>query len=201
MMIKKMFGENKDKPIITALDKEEIERNIYDFLRARHEIERLCIDEIRFTFFQVRTKLAKEALVQKATEVLTLITTKTAEIVTDNIARITKSYQDMCDKMLSQPKNELELVELKNFIADTDINLLKISNEVDCVELYLDLFERVSHPYSDKHIENFYELRTWPQEIKIALIEGQRNTNAQEQKFTEKLENEKEIFAQELLEL
>ena len=92
MMIKKMFGENKDKPIITTLDKEEIERNIFDFLRARHEIERLCIDEIRFTFFQVRTKLAKEALVQKASEVLTLITTKTAEIVTDNIARITKSY-------------------------------------------------------------------------------------------------------------
>jgi hypothetical protein len=33
--------------------------------------------------------------------------------------------------MLSQPKNEIELVELKNFIAETEINIAKIKSEVN----------------------------------------------------------------------
>jgi len=59
----------------------------------------------------------------------------------------------MYDRMLSSPKNELELVELKNFIAETEVNLAKIRNEVDCVQSYLELFEKVSYSYSEKNIE------------------------------------------------
>lgn len=51
----------------------------------------------------------------------------------------------MYDKMLSQPKNEVELVELKNYIAETEVNLAKVKNEVDFVYEYLVIFEKVSH--------------------------------------------------------
>ena len=78
----------------------------------------------------------------------------------------------MYDRMLSQPKNEIELVELKNFIAETDVNLSKIKAEVDCVEAYLGVFEMASYQYSEKNIENFWFLKSWPLEVKIALIEG-----------------------------
>jgi dynein heavy chain len=169
-MMKRMFGDPKEKPTVSNLDLEEITRNIFDYQRAKHEIEKLCIDEKTFSFFQVRTKVAKEALTQKASEILGAILTRSADIVTDNITRITQAYQDMCDRMLSSPKNEIELVELKNFIAETEVNLAKIRNEVDCVLTYLDLFEKVSHPYSEKNIEylslligrNFWYLKSWP---------------------------------------
>jgi len=46
-----MFGDLKDKPFILYLDMEEIEKNIFDYLRARNEIEKLCIDEKTFSFF------------------------------------------------------------------------------------------------------------------------------------------------------
>jgi hypothetical protein len=50
--------------------------------------------------------------------------------------------------MLSTPSDEFQLVELKNFIAETEVNLAKIRKEVDCVREFLELFEEVSFQFS-----------------------------------------------------
>jgi hypothetical protein len=81
----------------------------------------------------------------------------------------------MYNKMLSQPENEFQLVELKNFIAETEVNLAKVRKEVDCIYEYLDLFEHVCFAFNFSQIENFFMLMVWPYEIRVALVEGSRN--------------------------
>lgn len=88
----------------------------------------------------------------------------------------------MFDKMMSQPKNEIELVEVKNFIGETEVNLAKIHNEVVCVYMYLQMFEKVFYSYGEKNIEylliliyqyrNFWFLKMWPLDIREALLDG-----------------------------
>lgn len=39
----------------------------------------------------------------------------------------------MSEKMKTMPKNESELVELKNYISECEVNLSKTKTEVDCV--------------------------------------------------------------------
>jgi hypothetical protein len=52
------------------LEIEEIKGRIGDFQRARLEIQKLCADEMAFSFFQVRTRAAKDILTAKASEIL-----------------------------------------------------------------------------------------------------------------------------------
>lgn len=37
----------------------------------------------------------------------------------------------MCEKILQEPKDEQEMVMLKNFIAEAEVNLAKLANEVN----------------------------------------------------------------------
>ena len=108
----------------------------------------MCTDEVSFSFFQVKTKSAKDILTQKANEILQAILQRLSEIVSDNIQSVQKNYDRMYHKMLSSPADEFQLVELKNFIAETEVNLAKIRKEVDCIFEYLELFEQVCFAFT-----------------------------------------------------
>ncbi len=66
-IIKKLFP---DKTAITYYDKEEIEKKLAEIWQAKKSIETLDIDEVNCGLFQVRTKFAKETLVNRAIEIL-----------------------------------------------------------------------------------------------------------------------------------
>ncbi|CAD8081115.1 unnamed protein product [Paramecium sonneborni] len=198
-MMKRLFGDSKEKPSITYIELDKIKEKLQFYLQTVYQIERICIDEKNFQFFQVKTKQAKQTLIQKSQEIISGILNRLNEVLTDNIQRIGKLYQDMCEKILEEPKEEHEMVQLKNFIAETEVNLAKLGNEVNMLFQTLDLLHYYQYQYDNKEIENLWLLKQWPAEIKIALVEGQRNVNIKEAKFTEKLDQEKEQFIRELL--
>ena len=69
-------------------------------------------------------------------------------------------------------------MELKKFIQECDVNLAKMKLEVDCVAWYLKIFEVYGHDIPFEYIENFYVLKTYPSEVKMAVMEGQRVSNS-----------------------
>ncbi|CAK93776.1 unnamed protein product (macronuclear) [Paramecium tetraurelia] len=200
-ILKSLFGDISKKPIITSLDKDEIQKKLNDFINAKLQIQRLCLDEKNEQFFQIKTRIAKENLIQKANEFVSSILKQCSEIVTDNISRLSVEYNDMSERITKQPKNEAELVELKTYIAEHEVNLAKKKQEVDCLYDYLTIFEEMSHTFEDKNLYEFWNLYSFPPEIKNHVIEGQRKANLQEQKFIENLDNEKDKFQGELREL
>ena len=76
--------------------------------------------------------------------------------------------------MKTPPKNEQELIELKNFLGESEANLLKAKSEVDCISLYLNLFAKYSHEFPFEQVENYYLLKQWPSEVKMSFMEGTR---------------------------
>lgn len=132
-VLKQLFGESKEKMNILMLEQEEIHTKLQEFYQAKFDIERLCLDERNEQFFQIRTRVAKENLISRANEFIQSILNRCSEIVLDNYNRIMASYQEMYDRIMKQPKNEQELVELKNYLAENDVNLAKMRKEVDCV--------------------------------------------------------------------
>ncbi|CAD8161959.1 unnamed protein product [Paramecium pentaurelia] len=198
-LMKRLFGDSKEKPAITYIELDKIKEKLNYYLQTIFSIERLCIDEKNFSFFQVKTKQAKLTLIQKSQEIINGILNRLSEVLTDNISRISKLYQDMCERILEEPKEEHEMVQLKNFIAETEVNLAKLANEVNMLFQTLDLLHQYQYQYDNKEIENLWFLKQWPAEIRIALVEGQRNVHLKETKFTEKLDQEKELFIRELL--
>ncbi|KAM3134228.1 hypothetical protein pb186bvf_013648 [Paramecium bursaria] len=201
-LMKQLFGDSTSTTIaITNLDQDIIQQKLQDFIDAKYQIQRLCLDEKNEQFFQIRTRIAKENLISKANEVISQILSKCAEIVKHNVTQIGAEYQLMQTLLTKQPKKESELIDLKNYLAENDINLAKRKQEVDTVFSYLVMFETQSYSYDHDEEDKFWELHWWPQEIKNSVIEGSRKAQNQELKFMEQLENEKDKFLGELREL
>lgn len=59
----------------------------------------------------------------------------------DNSIRIENTYNDMVKKLSEFPKNEKELVELKNHIAEHEVNLAKLKSEVLAILKFLKILE------------------------------------------------------------
>ena len=82
------------------IEKEEIENKLAELWKAKKTIERLANDEVNCGLFLVRTRQAKEILVNRASEIITDILKKIQEICTDNIKNIRKSYEERQKKLL-----------------------------------------------------------------------------------------------------
>ena len=73
--------------------------------------------------FRMKTKLAKENLMQKIMELNQLILSTGISAFVENVGRIAKEYSETCSRMKKIPKDEYELVEMKAFMANVE-NLL-----------------------------------------------------------------------------
>lgn len=69
----------------------------------------------------------------KANEVITAILQRLNDICLENIERIGKTYAEMTEKILKHPSNERELVDLKLTIAENEVQLAKLTTEVNAV--------------------------------------------------------------------
>lgn len=198
-VLKQFFGDSKEKILVDNLDRETIRKSLQAFVQAKDEISTLCINEKNCYFFQVRTQNCKETLITKANELIQHVLVKISEICTENIELISKTYMEMHEKITLTPKNEEELVLLKSFLDAHMLNLTKLNTRVNNVNAFLDILEEYCFDFSQKTLESFWELKSWPPGIQEAVLEGTRTARNQEAKFTENLENSKEKFAKELM--
>ena len=115
-IFKNMFGESKERIIIDNISPELVDAEIDEFVKARSEIERLCVSQKHCGFFRVNTSQAKEGLINRANELIKTILDKVSDICKDNVDRIAENYTQMYNKISQFPKNEKELFDLKAVI-------------------------------------------------------------------------------------
>ncbi|CAD8115295.1 unnamed protein product [Paramecium sonneborni] len=200
-VLKSLFGDVSKQPIITQLDRDKISKKLSDFKNAKFQIGSSCLDQKNEQFFQISTIEGKKKLKERADDFIKNILEQCSVIVKNNILRLRQEYSDMSERLIKQPKNEAELIELKTYIAEHEVNLAKKKYEIDCIYDYLTMFEDMNYNFPEQDFEGFWNLYSCPSEIKNHVIEGQRKANLQEQKFMENLDNEKDKFQGELKEL
>ena len=59
----------------------------------------------------------------------------------DNSLRIAETYSQMMDFLSVNPKDENELVELKLHIAENEVDLAKLKQEVNAILRFLDILD------------------------------------------------------------
>ncbi|KAL4494234.1 hypothetical protein ABPG73_018753, partial [Tetrahymena malaccensis] len=198
---KLLFGEAKEKPLIQDINPQDVDLKIQEYFIAKKEIEKQCIDQKNCHFFQVRTKQAKNDLVHKADEFVQSILQKVDLLCFDNIERIQKTYEDICDKLKKIPQNEEELVALKAQIKENEVNLAKIANEVNCVGEFLKILEKYCFSQKEVSTEQFFLLKVQPATVLEAAMEGNRTYEIYESKFRNNLEIEKDGFQNTIVDI
>lgn len=89
--------KEKDKEKVSIhvmnLDKDEIKNKLEEYSQAKYNIERLATDEVNCGLFQVRTRAAKDILVNQINEVMQEILKKINDMVFENTTRIGVLYE------------------------------------------------------------------------------------------------------------
>ena len=187
--MKKLFPE---KSTITYLDKDEIEGKLSELYNAKKNLEKIAIDEVNCGLFQVRTRAAKETLINRAVEIMNEILKKILEICSEGIKNTKKSYEDRKKKLSPDEPNQLnedELKELHKLVSENDTTMQKLKNEVDTIANYFLTLEKYLYKIDDLTFGSFWSLKEWPQRIRDAVGEAQRVIQEREAKLSEKLEN------------
>ena len=81
-------------------------------------------------------------------------------------------------------------------MTDFELKLSKMDKQVNKVYQFLEILEDYGHEYPDKIF--FWKLKTFPQEIRLAAIEGKRSATKKGAEFMDALDEEKGNFGKEL---
>ena len=180
------------KPSIPKLQEE-----LAKFRQAKDEIQHLHTNTINYDFFQVECVQIKDDLRVKIDLVIKELLDRISKYCEDEVNKIEKEYSEINSKIKETPTNEDALFELKNFAKSVK------SKDLELVKKLRDTFNHKSiledyHFYLDNDIvEKMWFIKTYPRDVEIALKEGINRLSIAEDKFRQKLEDEKDQWSSE----
>lgn len=98
--------------------------------------------------------------------------------------RIHDNYNDMYNKITQFPKNEKELFALKAVIQQHEENIKNNEKSIKCIENFLSLltkypfYIRFCFQYAEQNMEVYWSLKNYPYEIKTAVFDGSKASQA-----------------------
>jgi hypothetical protein len=144
---------------------EEIKEQIEHYQQAYYEIMTLSEDEVNYRIFRVMAKKFKLELSDQATKIKDKILEATYNYCVETVNDVYKTYTMMQDKITHEPKDERELIDSKDFIAQapamSDANLETLKE----VYRHFIMLEEFSYMYKDQDIESYWFMRVWPLKI------------------------------------
>ena len=84
LIIRSLFGDFKEVIIIDEIQREKVEQQLDKFIRARSQIERLCVSVKNCGFFRVNLVQAKETLISRCNELIRMVLQKVRLICNTN---------------------------------------------------------------------------------------------------------------------
>ena len=187
-------GENKDekKPL------EEIEAQIQHYAQAYYEIMTLKEDEVNFNIFKVVVKRLKQDLGEQAIKIQERIMDATYQYANDTVAEINSTYMMMQQKICHEPKNEVELIETRDFISGAIAMDADLLAKLKVVGQHHEMLEKFSYMYKEKDIDIFFNMRIWTLRIQAFLGDAKTMMTDKQEIFSTNLEREKEQFQVQL---
>jgi hypothetical protein len=122
----------------------------------------------------------------------------TYQYCNDTVAEINSTYMMMQQKICHEPKNEIELIETREFISgaiaqDNDLLLL-----LKTVGQHHEMLEKFSYMYKEKDIDIFFNMRIWTLRIQAFLGDAKQMMSDKQEIFSTNLERDKEQFQVQL---
>jgi dynein heavy chain len=128
---KEITEENTDK----KANMEDIDTSLKKFHIAEYEIMNLSNDIIDFPIFRVEAKELKLKLAKQANDLKNRILEKVAKWCKDSVEEIEKTYIDMRERIMKEPMDESQLVELREFIKKSkEVTIFHLGTQLTEVE-------------------------------------------------------------------
>ena len=178
---------------------DEIRTEVEHYHVAYQEIMNLSNDIVNFPIFRVEAATLKRNLAQQAQKIKDSILKATKDWCIKIVNQIIARYEYINKRIVEDPKDERDLVEIRKFIKDTPKEVEELQAKVKLVYEHLVLLEDYCYKYDEEdgpaiNLQTYWSTKTWPLETSASITEGNQLIQNREIQFMNKLDQDKEKF-------
>ena len=194
--VKNLFNKKiTEENLEPKADIDEIKEALVMFDTAEMEIMNISNDVVDYPFFRVMAGELKLKLAEAANSLKMKILKGCEDWCRNTVQGIETTYEDMRKRIEKSPTNELELVELTEFI-DKSKNETKQAQEdlLHLVERHHVVMDEFSFMYQEEDIVHALSMKCWPSQIQETINDGKEKIGLVTDDMVMKLEADKDEF-------
>jgi dynein heavy chain len=191
--VKQEKGGKRPKKTLKELDDylSKVEKSIRD-------IQGICTNEKNTIFFQLRTEELKKVLVEKAKRIIEALLRRMESDSKNNIISIQKSFDDLRERMITEPKSVETYVQMRTAIETHEQEIAKFDLEIENVGKYMELQAKYGNKLDNKIYLSYWMLKVCPTEIKFDLKRTKNEEANHKKRFMVEITEEKQRIFKEI---
>jgi hypothetical protein len=191
--VKQEKGGKRPKKTLKELDDylSKVEKSIRD-------IQGICTNEKNTIFFQLRTEELKKVLVEKAKRIIEALLKRMESDSKNNIISIQKSFDDLRERMITEPKSVETYVQMRTAIETHEQEIAKFDLEIENVGKYMELQAKYGNKLDNKIYLSYWMLKVCPTEIKFDLKRTKNEEANHKKRFMVEITEEKQRIFKEI---
>ena len=176
----------------------ELRAEIARFHQTARDVERKSFDQEVFGLVRVQCGHIKQQLADKARRVCAGIMSAIVARSVGVSESVNQRYQQILDRISQKPRDEAELVELKDYIRDSKAVVGGLQAEVADVHAHLDMMEEFDHIINTDDFNLMWSAKEWPLRVEDVTAVSLNALEEDKQRMMAKLEREKAAFDKDL---
>ncbi|GBG29641.1 Dynein heavy chain 7, axonemal [Hondaea fermentalgiana] len=186
--------EESDELVEVPISREEFRAEIAKFHEAMHAVMVETYHEEVCGSFLLQTVSIKEEIAARAKEQIDAFADYLLEIQNDRAEALTEEYERILQRIATKPKNEIELVDLEEFIEDAKVRMEGLADAVADVHSWNEMLEEFGCQIPAEAFQLSWSLKLWPNRILAAQAATMRALEVDKVAMIETLAREKEEF-------
>lgn len=186
--------EEQDELVEVPITRDEFREEISKFYTAMHAVMNETFHDEMCGCFLLNSISVKETLAQRAKEQIDAFAQYLLDIQRERAENLTEEYEKILQRIATKPKNEIELVDLEEFIEEAMIRMEGLADAVADIHSWNNMLEEFGCEIPPEDFQLAWSLKLWPNRIFGAQAATMRALEVDKVAMIEALAREKEEF-------
>ena len=176
----------------------EVTTEIGKFDKARKEVEKRSVADVRFTLFTVACGPVKTKLASRAEEMSEKMRMSVKQMFVSKGQELCSRYMEIFVRLGQHPTTEEEMVELETFLGECAGMLLTLNGELNEARKSLRFLTEQAVGFEPDQLQIIGDTWCWPSKIKPKVEECNKRLKSERNRAEEELNMKKDRFVEEL---
>jgi len=186
--------EEAEELVEVLVTREEFQQEIAKYADLYRELESVEDDHQGCGFLAVSCKSFKEILSTKARNQIIAFCKYILAAQRARAEELTDEYNGIMQRIATKPENEMQLVDLEDFVKEAKLRMVRLAQDVEDVHAWHALIERFQCQVPEEDFALAWSLKEWPKKIEAAQSATMAALEVDKIAMIEALNNEKEAF-------
>eukprot|EP00931_Biecheleriopsis_adriatica_P034701 TRINITY_DN20021_c0_g4_i1.p1 TRINITY_DN20021_c0_g4~~TRINITY_DN20021_c0_g4_i1.p1 ORF type:complete len:4150 (-),score=1074.99 TRINITY_DN20021_c0_g4_i1:152-12580(-) len=190
---------NEEVGDLDVLDVEGVRARTASYMQAGTEIEKLTTEIMKFPLFELHCHEIISSLSERAYALAGNCLQGVSHSIEERSQAVLNEWLDTHNRILSNPEDEEELANLKQFMNDLpQLKTKPLMETTRHIHTQINMLSDFSCDVESEVVERAFSSFAWPLQIQIDVGDSERSLDSQKQKFMDKLDQEKTEYERDM---